>query len=67
MLLAKLAYSRRQFSPLRAAHPRCPYALTAVVRVVHRTQANAFPNAFALGSPLPNEATGGIVNTWNEH
>ena len=37
MLLAKLAYSRRQFSPLRAAHPRCPYALTAVVRVVHRT------------------------------
>ena len=31
------AWGRRQFSPLRAAHPRCPYALTAVVRVVHRT------------------------------
>ncbi len=25
-----------QFAPIGAAHPRCPYALTAVVRVVHR-------------------------------
>ncbi len=43
---------------------RCPSALTAryacaligtVVRVVHRTQANAFPNAFALVSGVNNK------------
>ena len=48
MLLAKLTYSRRQFSPCGAAPSRCPYALTAPttvsprlwragIQIVHRT------------------------------
>ncbi len=38
--------------PCGAAHARCSYALPSVVRVVNRTWANAFPNAFAPGPTI---------------